>query len=148
MHVKFSLCNKPICMLYNLYDLWLCQCLTLPSHYPKRCRLIINKVLWQSLEGNCTGNDNAINQWIVFKNYPLRIQLTSPRDHRWWVNSLSPGRCGSNFICEHMLQINFMSASEIALWLMISQHFSAKSLVSLGNKPLTEPMLTQIYVTK
>ena len=69
------------------------------------------------------------------------------------INSLTPGRCGSNFrsvISKPMLPSKFMSTSgEIVLTWMQQNTFnvSGNGLVLSGNKPLHEPMLTQIFVT-
>ena len=76
---------------------------------------------------------------------------------RLHLNSLAPGRCGSNFKSvnfEHMLWIKFMNPSVKLFWgechrtpLMLNQ-CSGNGLVPSGNKLLPEPMLTQIYATK
>ena len=72
------------------------------------------------------------------------------------VNSLAPGRCGSNFklfIFKLISMIDFLSISyNIAIsciaqdWWLVNND-SGNSLVPSGNKSLHEPMLTQIYVT-
>ena len=71
-------------------------------------------------------------------------------------NSLTPGRCGSNFksaISQHMLQIKCMSTScKINLKGMPHNILDGKStMVKVkawpGTKPLPEPMFTQIYAT-
>ena len=61
-------------------------------------------------------------QKIVFK-----MMASFPKDH--WVNSLAPGKCGSNFksvILEHMLWIKFMSIDPgecHGIPLKLSQHW-------------------------
>ena len=57
-------------------------------------------------------------------------------------------------VSEHKSRINFVSTScEIALARMPLETFDGKSsfvrvmVVPLGNRPIPEPMLTQIYVT-
>ena len=79
--------------------------------------------------------------------------------YAYHVMSLAPGRCGSNsksVIFEHMLLIKFVSTScEISLRWMPQNAFEDNSplveegngLVPSGNKPLHQPMLTQISVS-
>ena len=76
-----------------------------------------------------------------------------------WVNSLAPGKCKRNFrhvIFKQILVIDDWGIScEIALiWMSLDftddqstlNIGSGNGLVPTGNKPLPEPMLTQIYV--
>ena len=88
-----------------------------------------------------------------------RNRMSSTNNNGLWfetwqaVNTLAPGRCGSNFksvISEHMLWMNFMSTFyEIALGvsdechitpLMVCQHWSRQWLGTVR-----QPMLTQLY---
>ena len=46
-------------------------CLTSPSHYPNQCWLLINEVLWQSPESNCTSSAQASVLYCEFENYAL-----------------------------------------------------------------------------
>ena len=65
------------------------------------------------------------------------------------VNPLAPGICDGNFksfICEHILLIKFMTTCEIGFRWMPQNTINDNGSVQSGNKPLPEPMLTQIYV--
>ena len=55
------------------------RCLTAPSHYLNQCWLIINKVQWNSSEGNFTKDTSAINHWNEFQNYLSKVLFKSPR---------------------------------------------------------------------
>ena len=50
-------------------------CLTTPDHYLNQCSVIINAVLWHSLEGTFTGNSQDICPWYEFENYKLQLYL-------------------------------------------------------------------------
>ena len=58
-------------------------CLTAPSHYLHQCWLIIREVLWQSYEGNITGDTSAINYQFSLINYLFEILVKFPRGQ--WV---------------------------------------------------------------
>ena len=65
------------------------------------------------------------------------------------VNPLAPGRCDGNFkslICEHILWIKIVTTCEIGLRWMPQITINDNGSVQSGNKPLPDPMLTQIYV--
>ena len=83
--------------------------------------------------------------------------LTDPNSHPHNdFNSLASGRCGGDFrsvLSENLLQINFKSTScEIAPRWMTQNAFddvhidSINGLMLADNKPLPEPLLTQIYI--
>ena len=70
-------------------------CLTAPSHYLNQFWLIISKVLWHSSDGNFIRDTTVTIHYSWLENCLPKIILKSPRGQ--WVNSLDPGRCGSNF---------------------------------------------------
>ena len=69
------------------------------------------------------------------------------------INSLAPGRFHSNFrqVIFKLILVNggWGISYEIALrWMPLDLTDDKSILVPSGNKPLPEPMLTQIYVAK
>ena len=108
--------------------------------------------------------DNIINLlWTIACCYRHLITVlnelcvVSCDDSDSFVDSLAPGRCGSVFevvIFDRMQRNKFMSTScEIILRWMQESTFHYKSINGSGNglvlsdnKPLSEPMLTQIFV--
>ena len=76
----------------------------------------------------------------------------------WEINSMSPGGCSFNFMCvmfKCVVVITFLSISNTMYCLYVNGSGSwqmsvriglGNGLVLSGNKPLPEPMLTEIYV--
>ena len=59
------------------------SCRTAPSHYLNQCWLIINEVLWHSLDVSFTGNAEDIYPSYEFKNLRLYLNLISQCVNMW-----------------------------------------------------------------
>ena len=51
-------------------------CLMAPSHYMKKCWLIISEDMWYLPEGMFIGNAHDINHQTILKNYTFKITAT------------------------------------------------------------------------
>ena len=109
-----------------------------------KCSLLLSAILnnwWYVSIGPGNAFKQYLNQW---RQIPM-IQYRGPRPQ--WVNSLAPGRSGSNLkliIFKLILRIDILSISfEFALRWMPQNTFdgSGNCLVPLSNKPLPEPEL-------
>ena len=93
--------------------------------------------------------------WFLIQLYRIscRSTLADPMPHIFVINTLVPVRCDSNSKkCNfHDILKNFLwncsgVDTENPHWLQ-ADISAGNGLVPSGNKPLTEPMLTQIYVS-
>ena len=75
-------------------------CLTVPSHYPTQCWLIISKVLQHSRKTNFTGSAQGIYSWNEFEKYTCKIISKSLSCQ--WVNTSTEGN--------RIIHVNFMPA--------------------------------------
>ena len=127
-------CCKCACYWHNLNRCW-CDRFTTAKHCMHDVWLKIHK---------------SLLHMYIFQEEMTRLLERFP--HKY-LNSLAPGKCGNNFTFYRLSSWRLLPK---LLWgecqrtsLMITHGVNIRStngLVLLSNKPLPEPMLTQIYV--